>query len=538
MNNLSSPPNLLFFNGVIRSGVPQDPTAEALAIRGSRIVCLGANSDIKALAGPKTRLIDLHGALVLPGFNDAHVHFLAGGFSLSRVDLRNAADPAAFASGLAEWAQRIPDGQWVLGGDWDHEKWPGTPLPSRQLIDPLTGDRPVFVSRFDGHMALANSRALALAGISRDSIDPPGGVIVRDPLSGEPTGILKDCAQDLVTRVIPNPSRAQKLSAARAATDHAASLGVTSVTDVSADDDVALYREMAAQEQLKTRIYAARPVTSWESLAAVARGISPAADMVRIGAIKGFADGSLGSSTALFFEPYADDPRNCGLLFDQMLPEGIMLERALAADTLGFQILIHAIGDAANRQILDLHAALLQKNGPRDRRFRIEHAQHLHPSDIPRFASQGVIASVQPYHAADDGCWCEKRLGPGRCKFAYPFKSLLNAGAILAFGSDWTVAPLNPLPALKAAVTRQTLDGRNPEGWEPAEKLSLDEAVRAFTFGSAFAEFAESEKGVLSPGKLADLVVLDRDIFALPPEAIPSARVLMTIVDGKIVFES
>jgi len=531
------PADLLITNAIVRTMRPDDQTVEALAIGDERILAVGSAGELRCLQGSQTRVLDLQGALVLPGFNDAHAHLMSGGLSLSLIDLRNARTPEAFGSALADWARRLPAGEWVVGGDWDHEKWPGTRLPTRELIDSGTGEWPVFVSRFDGHMALANSLALKLAGITGETKDPPGGLIVRNPRTGEPTGVLKDAAQDLVSRMIPARTRAQKLAAARAATKYAASLGVTSVTDVSGDDDVGLYRDMAARDELKTRIYAARPIPTWETLAAVVRGISPATDLVRTGALKGFADGSLGSSTALFFEPYADDPGNRGLLFDQMIPEGIMLKRALAADRLGFQVLIHAIGDDANRRILDLYASVGRQNGVRDRRFRIEHAQHIHPSDIRRFGAQGVIASVQPYHAADDGCWCQKRLGNERCKQAYPFRSLLNAGATLAFGTDWTVAPLNPLPTIQAAVTRQTLDGRHPLGWVPEEKLTVAEAVRAYTSGSAYAEFAENEKGTLAAGMLADLVVLDRDIFSIPPEEIDSAKVLITIMGGKVVFE-
>jgi predicted amidohydrolase YtcJ len=261
-------------------------------------------------------------------------------------------------------------------------------------------------------------------------------------------------------------------------------------------------------------------------------------DRLRIGGLKGFADGSLGSSTAFFFEPYNDTPDTRGLLFDQMLPEGTMLKRVEAADKLGLQIMIHAIGDEANLRILDIYRQAAEQNEPRDRRFRIEHAQHLRPSEIARFGTQKVIASMQPYHEADDGRWCDKRIGPERSKGTYAFRSLLNAGAVLAFGSDWTVAPLNPLEGIKAAVTRQTLDGKHPNGWNPEQKLTVDEAVRAFTVGSAYAEFAEKVKGSITPGKLADLVLLDRDIYQINPAEIDEARVLVTVMDGQVVWEA
>jgi predicted amidohydrolase YtcJ len=295
---------------------------------------------------------------------------------------------------------------------------------------------------------------------------------------------------------------------------------------------------MLDKGELKTRIYAIRSIVSWDVLGKTGVRAAFGNDMLRIGGLKGFADGSLGSSTALFFEPYNDTPETRGLLFDQMLPEGIMLERVLAADKAGLQVMIHAIGDEANFQILEIYKKVAAQNGVRDSRFRIEHAQHLRASEIPRFGSQRVIASMQPYHAADDGRWCDKRIGPERSKGTYAFRTLLQTGAVLAFGSDWTVAPLNPLEGIKAAVSRQTLDGKHPNGWIPEQKLTVEEAVRAFTVGSAYAEFADKVKGSLAEGKLADIVMLDRDIFLSDPSEIDKARVLMTITDGKIVYEA
>ena len=517
------------------------PTAEALAVLGDRIVALGSTREIRAMAGSETRVIDAGQATVLPGFNDAHVHFLAGGFSLSNVDLRDCAAPSELARRLGEYAAGTPKGRWIQGGDWDHEQWaPSNPdgapaLPSRSLIDPVTPANPVLITRLDGHMALANTLALQLAGITRDTPDPPGGIILRDPGQGEPTGILKDAAQTLVERVIPSKTFEEKRAAALAASRHAASLGVTSLTDVSADDDLALYQDLLRKGEIQTRIYAARSIVSWELPAKAGLRAGFGDDMLRTGILKGFADGSLGSSTALFFQPYLDDPGNRGLLFEQMLPEGIMLERVQAADQAGLQVMIHAIGDEANLRILELYQQVFAVNGARDRRFRIEHAQHLRASELPRFGQQHVIASMQPYHAADDGRWCEKRLGAARSQTAYAFRSLLDTGATLAFGSDWTVAPLGPLLGIKAAITRQTLDGAHPEGWIPEQKISLDEALRAYTLGSAYAEFSETSKGSITPGKLADIVVLDRDIDTIDPSQMDQVRVAITILGGKVI---
>jgi predicted amidohydrolase YtcJ len=530
-------PELIIVNAAVHTMEPSRPTAEAVAVAGNRIVALGSTKELRALAGTGTRVIDAHRNSVLPGFNDAHTHFLTGGFSLSSVDLRDANSIEEMARRLGEYARRTPKGGWILGGDWDHEKWPGAPLPTRQEIDSVTPDNPVFVNRLDGHMALANSLTLKIAGISGETKDPPGGLIVRDPQTGEPTGILKDAAQELVERAMQEKSFEEKHAAAVAGTEYAARMGVTSLTDMSAGEDVGLYQYMLEHGELKTRIYAIRSIVSWEVMAKTGVRAAFGSEMLRIGGLKGFADGSLGSTTALFFEPYNDAPNTRGLLFDQMLPEGIMLKRVEGADKAGLQVMIHAIGDEANLRILDIYKEAAEKDGARDHRFRIEHAQHLRASEIPRFGKQKVIASMQPYHEADDGRWCEKRIGPERSKGTYAFRTLLDTGAVLAFGSDWTVAPLNPLTGLKAAVTRQTLDGKHPNGWLPEQKITLDEALRAYTFGSAYAEFAEKAKGTLLPGKLADLVMLDRDIYKIDPAQIDQARVILTVLDGRVVFE-
>jgi len=537
LNNAAIAPDIVIVTASVHTMDPAQPTASALAIVGNKIVGIGETAQVEKLAGPNTRKIDAAGKLVLPGFNDAHVHFLMGGFSLSSVDLRDAKSPEEMGRRLREYASKIPKGRWILAGDWDHEKWPGTPLPTKQMIDAATTDNPVFVNRLDGHMALANSLALKLAAVTKDTEDPPGGVIVRDK-NGEPTGVLKDGAESLIDRVIPERTFEEKHQAALAATEHAAKCGVTSLTDMSAGEDVGLYQHMLEHGELKTRIYAIRSIVSWEVFEKAGVRAAFGSDMLRIGGLKGFADGSLGSTTALFFEPYNDSPNTRGLLFDQMLPEGIMLKRVQGADRVGLQVMIHAIGDAANKRILDIYKEVAGKNGTGDHRFRIEHAQHLGTAEIPRFGSQKVVASMQPYHVADDGRWCEKRIGAERSKGTYAFRSLLDSGAVLAFGSDWTVAPLNPLEGIKAAVTRQTLDGKHPTGWVPEQKISIDETIHAYTVGSAYAEFMEKKKGTIAPGYLADLVVLDRDIYAGDPSDIDKAHVTMTIMDGMVVYEA
>src|ERR1051325_5722942 len=527
--------NTIFINAVVHTMDASQPTAEAVAIFRNRIVAVGSTNDIKKLAGPATRIIDAKNRLLLPGFNDAHAHFLSGGFQLSSVDLRDANSPEEFALRINAFAAKLPKGRWITGGDWDHERWPDTKLPTKELIDSFTPETPVFVNRLDGHMALANTLALKLAGVTRDTQDPPGGVIVRGK-SGEPTGGLKDAAQNFVWKVVSPSTFEEKLAAAKAATDYAARLGVTSVQDMSAGSDVGVYQTLLDRGELKTRIYAVSPLPSWERVAQTGVRAHFGSEMLRVGGLKGFADGSLGSTTALFYDPYLDDSTTSGIAGDEMYPEGAMLKRVQAADNAGLQILIHAIGDRANDLILTIYGQVERENGDRDRRFRIEHAQHLRPQDIPRFARDKVIASMQPYNAIDHGRWAEKRLGKERAKTTYAFRSLLDSGATLAFGTDWTVAPLNPVLSIYAAVTRRTLDGKNANGWVPEQKISVEEAVRAYTVGSAFAEFQENEKGTIAPGKLADLVMLSRDIFHLDPKEMERVGFAMTILDGRVVY--
>ncbi len=531
-------PDLIIVNANIHTMDPSQPLAQAVAIVGNRIVAVGADEELKKLAGRGTRTIDAKKQLIVPGFNDAHVHFLSGGFQLSSVNLRDAASPQEFAERIRKFAEHLPAGRWITGGDWDHERWPDAKLPTHELIDRHTPNTPVFVSRLDGHMALANSLALKLAGVTRQTPDPPGGVIVRDPGTGEPTGILKDAAQSFVWRVIPESSFDEKLAAARAATNHAASLGVTSVQDMSAGTEVGIYQTLLDRGELKTRIYAVAPLPAWERLARTGVRAHFGSEMLRIGGLKGFADGSLGSTTALFYEPYHDAPETRGIAGDEMYPEGAMLNRVREADRAGLHVMIHAIGDRANDLILSIYEQVERENGQRDRRFRIEHAQHLRPQDIARFSRDKVIASMQPYHAIDDGRWAEKRIGKERAKTTYAFRSLLDSGAVLAFGTDWTVAPLDPVLSIYAAVTRRTLDGKNSNGWVPEQKITVEEAVRAYTVGSAFAEFQDEVKGTIAMRKLADLAILSGDIFKIDPKDIEKVKVVMTILDGRVVYEA
>jgi len=528
--------DLVITRANIWTGNPRQPEAQALAILGDRIVEVGGAGEIDRWRGPNTTIVDAEGRRLLPGFNDAHVHFMDGGAQLDNVDLKDADTQAEFARRIGERAKAKP-GEWVVGGDWDDQRWTPAQLPTRELIDDATNGTPVFVVRYDGHMALANSAALGRAGITRETPDPPGGEVVRDA-QGFPTGVFKDAAMDYISRVIPKMTPEQRLRAVKRALGHAASLGVTSVQDMNPSyDDISIYADLANRGELTTRIYAAPMETGWYDQAKLGIHRSFGSPWLRLGAVKGYADGSLGSTTAYFFQPYLDAPGTRGLLSDEMHDVAQMRTRLMAADHARLQLCIHAIGDAGISQILDLFGDVVGANGERDRRFRIEHAQHIAPKDFDRFARLKVIASVQPYHAIDDGRWAERRLGAERIKTTYPFRTLLDRGVRLALGTDWSVAPLNPILTLYAATTRATLDGKNPDGWVPDQKITIQEAIAAYTSGSAFAEFQEGEKGTIARGKLADLVILSDDVFTIPAAAIKDVKVLTTVVGGKIVHQ-
>jgi predicted amidohydrolase YtcJ len=399
----------------------------------------------------------------------------------------------------------------------------------------------VFLRRYDGHMAIVNSRVLQLAGITAETPDPPGGVIYRKPGSRQPSGLLRDNAMGLVERLIPPTTDTEIVEAVRAALAEARQVGVTSVQDMDGSSAgtrqrlFRLYQELARQGKLTLRVDLRWPLADWRSLGALGVEANFGNDWVRIGGVKGFVDGSLGSSTAKMFEPYLNERASTGVY---VTPLNRMREYIEAADAAGLSIAVHAIGDRANAELLDIFAEVARKNGPRDRRFRIEHAQHLRPRVYVRFKELNVIASLQPYHAIDDGRWAEGRIGAERCASSYACRSLLEAGARLAFGSDWSVAPLNPLVGIDAAVNRRTLDGKHPEGWFPAQKIRVADAIEAYTLGSAFAGFQEKERGSLEVGKLADLVVLSRDILAESQrDRIGETEVLLTVVGGRIVYE-
>ncbi len=516
---------------------PSTLEAEAVAVTGDRISAVGARADVEALRGPNTRVVDGGGRFLMPGFNDAHVHLMTGGSQLDSVNLKDAPTPEEFARRIGERARLGGKGEWVLGGNWDEQAWPGAPLPTRQMIDALTPATPVFVNRSDEHMSLANSVALRLAGVTAGTPDPPGGAIVRDA-GGDPTGVLKDAAQAYVLEVIPAATRDQRVQRLKRALAHMASLGVTSVQDMGpAPDDVAVYEALAAAGELTARIRAVTAEVACAKRLAAGPVTRRSLPFFRVSGAKGFADGSLGSATAYFFEPYSDAPDSRGLLADEMQPLDEMRARLVAIDRAGEQLCIHAIGDRAVAMVLDLFADVEQANGPRDRRPRIEHSQHVAPPDFERYARLGAIASVQPYHLIDDGQWAETRIGAARAASAYAFRSFADHAVRLAFGSDWPVAPIDPVQGIYAAVTRATLDGKRPGGWVPEQKIDVGRAIEAYTMGAAYAEFTEREKGSITPGKLADLALLSADPFEVPPEALRDLRVDMTICGGKVVYE-
>jgi predicted amidohydrolase YtcJ len=541
--------DLVLLHGKIWTGEPAGTAgggakfAAALAIANGRILAVGEDAEIHAYAGPNTRVVDLNGRLAVPGLMDSHTHFIAGGFQLLSVDLKDARSEGEFARRIAEEAATLAAGRWLMGGDWDEQAWPSAKLPTRQMIDAATGNHPAFLSRYDGHAALANSLAIKLAGVTGATPNPVGGVIVRDS-TGEPTGVFKDAAQDLIAKVIPPPTEAEMTEALRAALAEAARVGLTSVGSITVDTgswngsftgEIQLLRRAELDGWLTCRVYEVIPIVHWEKLrdAGIERNMGDS--FIKLGAVKGFADGSLGSATAWMFEPFADDPTNRGIPLPLMNPPARMEALASGADQAQLQICIHAIGDRAVAEILDMYERLGGGN-PAAHRFRIEHAQHVRPQDFARFGKMGIIASMQPYHAIDDGRWAEKRLGHERARSSYAWRSMLDAGAPLAFGSDWPVAPLSPILGIYAAVTRATLDSKHPEGWFREQRLTVEEALRAYTRGSAYAAFQEDEKGTLAPGKLGDVVVLSDNLFTIPPAKIKDAHAVMTIVGGRIVY--
>jgi len=479
----------------------------------------------------KTEVIDLNNKFVVPGFMDNHTHFMSGGSMLMSIDLHSAKTPDVFNSRFQSYVKNIEPGEWVTGGNWDHEHWGGL-LPSRLWIDKYTDDNPVLVSRVDGHMALANSKALEIAGIDINTPDPKGGVIVRDQKTGMPTGILKDNAIILVSERIPENSVEKNQRILNTAMKHAASVGITQIHDMCSWGDLNIYQEN--KPSLTLRIYALPWYTNWKKLIRLIEEDGYGDDHLRWGGMKAMVDGSLGSRTAWMYKPYLDDNTTSGLLritdtteFKKIIKE---------VDDMGIQLAVHAIGDKANDWIIDKFINLSLANGVKDRRSRIEHAQHLTSSAIQKINKYNIIPSMQPYGCIDDTRWMHKRIGRSLMSRSYIFNTFIDQGVNLTFGSDWEVTPLNPLKGIYAAVTRQTLDGSNPQGWFHEQRISVEEAIMCYTKNNAYSGFQENKLGTIEKGKYADFVVLSDDITEIDPENILTTFVLRTTVGGQDVY--
>lgn len=530
--------DIALLGGKVWTGRSSSPEAQALAIQGDRILAVGSTEEVSRLCGPSTRRMWLRGRLVVPGFHDSHLHFATGCLRLSEVYLKDAPDEAEFGRRLREFDERLPPDRWVTGGLWDHDLTFGGALPTARTVDRHVPNRPVLLRRYDGHMALANSLALKMAGLTKDTPDPPGGRIVRDPRTGQPTGVLQDNATEPVQKLIPPPEADDVAHAMPTGLQEAARLGITSVHDMLGDPGLSVetYGRLATRGDLTVRAHLYWPIGTWQEARAAAPELTTYADRLRLCGVKGFVDGSLGSSTAWFCEPYLHEPGNSGLAvvdLDQLR------EAMRTADAQGSQLAVHAIGDRATSELLGLWEQIAADNGPRDRRLRMEHAQHIRTEDFARFAALDAIASMQPYHAIDDGRWAEERIGAERCRHAYAFRQLLDSGVRLSFGSDWPVAPISPLAGIDAAVNRRTVDGRHPNGWHPHQRITVPEALRAYTSDAAYAVFREQDLGALEPGKLADAAVLSLDITdPANREAIPEAEVILTILGGRVVHDA
>jgi predicted amidohydrolase YtcJ len=534
--------DLILTNAKVWAGIKEPTTNTAIAVRDGRILAVGDDKTMLGHRGPATKVIDIQGQRLVPGFHDSHVHFLGAGIFLGQIDLKLCANEAEFGKMLREYDQKLPPGRWLLGGNWDHDRTFNGVLPTAAMIDKyVSPDRPVYIRRYDGHMALANTVAMKKAGINAATQEIKGGEIVRQPGTQEPTGILRDNAMSLMGSVIPGTDEEDIVRGIRRALDEARSVGVTAVDDIDGSGHAVRtklwkhYKNLEAKGELSVRVRLFWPISEARGLADLIANEGRGTGLAQLGGVKGFMDGSLGSSTAKMFDPYRHDTTTTGVW---VTPPSAMLQYAMEADKLGLQVVVHAIGDEANAKLLDIYTQVNEKNGPRDRRFRIEHAQHLRQEDYPRFAAASVIASMQPYHVVDDAKWAEGRIGTERCSSSYAYRSLLDNGAMLSFGSDWAVAPLNPLVGIDAAVNRRSLDDKYPGGWFPAQKIKVEEALHAYTAGAAYAMFAEKQQGVLKPGMNADLVVLDRDILDKnEQDNIGKTMVVMTIVNGKIVYQ-
>ncbi len=529
-----SPADLVLLNGLIYTVNPAQGRAEALAVRGERIVAVGSTAEMRAWIGKQTRVIDLQGRFAMPGFNDAHIHLANGGQAKLAVDLTETKSLREFQERIRARLDDYPKGDWITGRGWDHTLWPDKRFPSRHDLDAISTDHPMIFTRVDGHVAIANSLALKMAGVNRETADPPGGAIERDT-DGQPTGMLKENAMAVVRRQIPDVSAAQRRRGIELALAEAAQHGLTSIQDNSNWGDFLVYEQLKKEGKLTLRVTEWLPFTApLDRLEEMRRRGGTTDPWLKTGALKGVTDGTLGSRTAAMLEPFSDDASTRGIL---RIPAEDLARMAIERDKAGFQIALHAIGDRANRVSLDAFAAAHKANGARDARHKIEHAQVVAASDFVRFAELGVIASMQPCHETTDMRWAQDRVGPERSKGAYAWKSMLHHKVPLAFGTDYPVEPLNPMIGLYACVSRERPEGGPAGGWIPQEKITIEECIHGYTAGSAYAEFAEKDKGRLQPGMFADIVVLSEDVTKVPARRILDTHAVLTIAGGKVVYE-
>jgi predicted amidohydrolase YtcJ len=534
--------DMILVNGKIFLADSANTVVQALAVRDGRVLIAGTDAEARLLVGDGTEVVDLQGRLVTPGFNDAHIHFGAGGQGLLNVSLLGTTSLAEIERRVAQAAAQAQPGEWILGRGWDHTRLPASELgaggwPTKEILDRAAPNNPVLLSRVDGHTSWANSAALRIAGVNRGTRNPSGGEVVRDA-RGEATGILKESAEGLVSRHVPAPTRAQARRGIVAAMELAARTGVTSVQSDVSGLDMQVYKELRDADSLTVRVYGWHPLEMRSIQALNALGVTAGFgdEWLRFGMLKGYTDGTLGSRTAFMLEPFADDHSTHGL---PQYTRAQLDSLIVAADAAGLQVILHAIGDAANRQALDAFQRAAAANGPRRRRHRIEHAQVIDEADIPRFRQLGVIASMQPTHATSDMRWAETRIGRERAvEGAYAWRSLLDAGAVVIFGTDFPVEPMPPVEGIYSAVTRQSREepGMPPGGWLPEQRLTRQEAIRLYTATAAYGEWQEEVKGTLRPGMLADLVVWDRDLLTVPDVEILQAAPVLTVVGGRTVF--
>jgi predicted amidohydrolase YtcJ len=535
--------DLVIINGKVLTIDKENPVAQAIAIKGENIIAVGSTVEISLLIEKCcTRVIDAGGRLVIPGFNDAHVHF--GPLDPDYIELRYTTDPSVITQKVKEQVAKSKPGEIIRGGHWEHEMFNDKKWPAKDLLDKVSPDNPVMLSRADGHSVLVNSYILKASGINKNTPNPFGGEIQKDAVTGEPTGILKENAEGMIKTGDVKHSRTEEEEAVREwngyllALKEAREYGVTSV-QVPGEGDFGAYDKLQKAGELTCRIDLGKSLTGdtvlLKSFVELEKKYPSEGNWIRFGYLKAFIDGTLGSGTALMFDPFTDNPSTSGLA---MMSYEKFEKMVIAADKSGFQIGVHAIGDKGNNWVLNAYEKAEQLNGKRDSRHRIEHAQTLQSSDIPRFAQLGVIASMQPTHCISDKKFCEKRIGPERAKGAYAWKSIADAGAILAFGTDYQVEPLNPMEGLYAAVTRKDRLGESGEGWHPEQKIRMEDAIKYYTLGSSYSQFMEDRKGMIKKGFLADIVIVDKDLLTIPENEIMKTKVDYTITGGKIVYDS